>query len=155
MRTPKTAATAAALVLTAASPAMAQIQSLMPLDQLIAEDPHAADDLRTVEYIAVRCSALYIAFAKALDNETQADRIRTKEDFKTISSNFMGTANNIEVNTKDKGTDTRIKELPHQVLKLANIYIDRMSDYRLRLGNGMLDPIVKADVSVCQPMARK
>jgi hypothetical protein len=127
----------------------------MPLDDLIKQDPQASTDLPTVEYIAVRCAALYIAFAKTLDNETQADRIRLKDEFKVISQNFFGTAINIAMAHKNKGTDAYIENVPHDELTLANIYMDRMNDARLRLGNGLLDQVVKADRDICQPMAVK
>jgi hypothetical protein len=138
-----------------AGPTAAQIETLKPLDQILSEDDRAASDPPTVQYIAVRCSSLYLALAKALDNETKPNLVAMKEDFKTISLNFLNSAANIELKHRNKGTDAYIKDLPHQLLLLTNIYTDHMTDARLRFGNLWNDPVVAADRDICQPMARK
>jgi hypothetical protein len=43
---------------------------------------------------------------------------------------------------------------PPQTVAAGNIYVDRMTDARLRLGSFMEDPVIKSDYNTCETVGQ-
>jgi len=111
-------------------------------------------DPPTLQYLTIRCSGLYAAIQKAFDGETDPDRVDMQNTFKAKSEKYLRLAFDIELRNKTPKTDDNIKEIPRQVVSLANIYVDRMKNARLRFGSFFEDKIVKGDYDICEGMSK-
>jgi hypothetical protein len=88
-------ATAVALLtLTAAGAA-----ELVPLQDYIGQ-AGAANDPVALGYVASRCSALYLVFAKNLEGETDPERQKFKAEALSAGERLMGTSKNTAGQTR-------------------------------------------------------
>ncbi|MGB8901472.1 MAG: hypothetical protein WCC90_20510 [Methylocella sp.] len=132
------------------------VTDIVSLNEFIAKNSDAmATDPPTLQYVAKRCSALYVALAKALDGETAPDRVKLMKELLDKSTNSLGTAVNIELGNPTKNTDANVKDIPKQAQMLANIYVDKMRDARLRLGSFWEDKIVSGDYKICEVIMKR
>jgi hypothetical protein len=129
-------------------------RELVPLERFISQNSSAMSDPPTLQYLTIRCSGLYAAIQKAFDGETDPDRVDMQNTFKAKSEKYLRLAFDIELRNKTPKTDDNIKEIPRQVVSLANIYVDRMKNARLRFGSFFEDKIVKGDYDICEGMSK-
>jgi hypothetical protein len=146
-----------AVVMSATVPACAQSETdIVSLNEFNAKNSDAmATDPPTLQYVAIRCSALYVALAKALDGETAPDRVKLMNNLLDKSTNSFGTAVNIERRSPTKNTDANIKDISKKVQTLAYIYVDKMKDARLRMGSFWEDKIVSGDYKICEAIMKR
>jgi hypothetical protein len=98
---------------------------------------------------------LYTAFAKAFDGETAPDRVKIMNDLADKAVDSLGRAVSIEMANPTKNLNENVKDVPNKILALANIYIARMMDARLRLGSFWEDQIVTGDYKICEVIMKR
>ena len=108
-----------------------------------------------IGYVMTRCSALYTVFVKMLEVETDPERQNVKVQYFNTAERFMGLAaqmmmHGATIDLKDALSQTRT-----QVVSLGNIYIDRISEAKLRTNNMFDDPVIAGDFTVCKELLNK
>jgi hypothetical protein len=135
---------AALLALTAAGAA-----EFIPLQDYVAQDD-VAKDPAALGYVASRCSALYLVFAKNLEGETDPERQKFKAEAASAGEQFMGVA----VKSMMRGTTIEMKAALARtskiVVELGNLYTDRISTARLHTNNMFSDALIAGDWAICK-----
>ena len=87
-------------------------------------------DPAALGYVAERCSALYTVFAKGLEQETDPERQKVKNQALNAGEKFMGVA----VQSLRLGTTIELKDAMIRtrniVVEVGNLYTDRIGDPR-------------------------
>ena len=129
------------------------LPQLVPLQAYI-DQSDIEKDPAALGYIASRCSALYAVFAKGMEGETDPDRQRAKVEWTQIAENFMGTAEKTMMIGSTIEFQNAVAKEKDIIVKLGNMYTERIEDARLRTNNMFSDSIIAGDFSVCKTLAR-
>jgi hypothetical protein len=126
---------------------------LIPLQDYI-NQVGVEKDPAALGYIASRCSALYADFAKGMEGESDPQRQKAKDDWTQIAERFMGRATQMMMS----GTTIEFKDALQReasiVVKLGNIYTERIEATRLRTNNMFDDSLIAGDFKVCATLAK-
>ena len=143
-----------AALLALAIPAFAAEVQFVPLQNYIGQ-PGVEKDPAALGYVADRCSALYTAFAKGLEQETDPERQKVKDQALNAGEKFMGLA----VKSLMLGTTIELKDALVRtrkiVVEVRNLYIDRIEAARNRAGDMFADPLILGDFGVCKGLLAK
>jgi len=144
----------AAALLALAIPAFAAEVQFIPLQDYIGQ-PGVEKDPAALGYVAERCSALYTVFAKGLEQETDPERQKVKNQALNAGEKFMGVA----VQSLRLGTTIELKDAMIRtrniVVEVGNLYTDRIEAARVRAGDMFADPLILGDLGVCKGLLPK
>jgi len=144
----------AAALLALAIPAFAAEVQFIPLQDYIGQ-PGVEKDPAALGYVAERCSALYTVFAKGLEQETDPERQKVKNQALNAGEKFMGVA----VQSLRLGTTIELKDAMIRtrniVVEVGNLYTDRIEAARVRAGDMFADPLILVDLGVCKGLLPK
>jgi hypothetical protein len=107
-------------------------------------------DPPTFQYALERCTAIYSAMVGVFNNETASDRLQVQSQLKAKADKFGMYAINIASAQKKVTTGDRTAGLRNDIVMLLHIYVERIKDARLRLGDFWEDKIVAEDYEVCE-----
>ena len=106
-------------------------------------------------YIASRCSALYAVFTKGVEAETDPERQGAYTEWTQTAENFMSMATRLMMSGATITFKDALDREKVIVVKLGNIYSDRIEDARLRTNNMFSDPLIFGDFTVCRALAQR
>jgi len=141
------------LALDSTAPLAAELQ-FIPLQDYMAQRG-VADDPAAQSYMMSRCAALYVVIAKGMDGETDPERQKVKAETYGAGEKFVGAAAALSM----RGTTIEMKDAFAQtaktVVRLSNLYVDRIEAARLRTNNMFSDTLIAGDVSTCKALLAK
>ena len=124
---------------------------LSPLSEFIRGRDFSKDSA-ALSYALIRCTGLYLAYAKYLEPETSPDRVEVRKRTLDVAGKLLIGA----VDANMKGTTTKMEDAfaAAQVLgiKLTNAYLDHMSEIKTYAGDFSKDPLISGDQTVCRAL---
>ena len=124
---------------------LAAQSELIPLDEYLAQSSVSVSDLPTAQYVFVRCAGILVSITKALEDELDPSVKLIKIQNRIKLEKAMELAIKIEVNFPKPN----VNRVNSDIVKLANIYTERIRSARLMRGNMFEDKIVKSDYELC------
>jgi hypothetical protein len=129
------------------------LPQMLPLQAYIAQSGIEKDPA-ALGYIASRCSALYAVFAKGMEGETDPERQRAQAEWVQIAEKFMGIATKTMMTGSTIEFQNALVKEKDTIVKLGNMYTERIDDARLRTNNMFSDSLIAGDFSVCKTLAK-
>lgn len=129
----------------------AKAQDLMPIEKILekAQSKGPIDkDPALVQYVFIRCSALYLVFGA---NYTMSDNTEAKvlgEKLLKQSEHFMKQVYNIQIKMGGD-VDKELKIITEDISKIQKVYIEKIKEGRLMTGNAHENPLIKSDYNFC------
>jgi hypothetical protein len=132
----------------------AAAEQLVPLQDYVAQTDVAADPA-AFGYVASRCSALYLVFAKNLEGETDPERQEFRAQALKAGEKFMGVAVQSMMSGTTIGMPAALARTRIIVVELGNLYTDRISTARLLTNNMFSDVLIAGDWAICKGLNAK
>jgi len=127
----------------------------VPLQNYVGQTPAIEKDPAALGYVADRCSALYMVFARGLEDETDPERQRIKREALSAGEKFMGAAARLMMRGTRIELKDALKRTSITVVGLSELYVDRIDAARLRAGNMFADPLIAGDFATCKGLLAK
>lgn len=113
------------------------------------------NDPAVIEYIATRCSALYLVWVSMLSDDTAPERQKLKDQFSQTSMAFQKVA----LAARMTGSKTQLEAAAQAVGKsltaISMIYGQRISDIKTLNNDMFSDPLIKGDYAACKAISDK
>ena len=149
----KTAARGLALAaaIAVASTAAAELQ-LVPLEDYLSQN-HIGGDPAAMAYVAKRCAAWYLVFAKGLEGETDPARQQALRQADAKAEKFLEFATKLEMSGRTIDPQTSLAHVKDGVVAIAKLYQNRIDHAQNLTGNMFSDPLLAGDLKICGALA--
>jgi len=125
--------------------------TMKTIDSFINDNPKALNDLPSLQYIFSRCAGLNVAIAKAFINETDPEYVALGNKYRLAYEKFAKAAINMSV-SQNKSAEEGANYATKTIVQISNLYVDRMTDGRLRFGSFLEDAVIKSDLPTCDAL---